>query len=58
MIYFSTADQALDAAKQFLRGNKRPHALIGRTRKGFTVIDPYDKKGHYSRIIGKLYRKR
>tara|TARA_R100000234_G_C4897672_1_gene134281 strand:+ start:191 stop:367 length:177 start_codon:yes stop_codon:yes gene_type:complete len=58
MIYYNTGDQALDAAKKFLRGNKRPHVLISRNRKGFMVIDPRDKRGHYSIIIGKLYRKK
>jgi hypothetical protein len=58
MIYYDTADQALNAAKKFLRGNTRPHALIGRNRKGFMIIDPRDKKSHYSKIFGKLYRKK
>tara|TARA_Y100001972_G_C7582955_1_gene292371 strand:+ start:439 stop:615 length:177 start_codon:yes stop_codon:yes gene_type:complete len=57
MIYYTSADLALDAAKEFLIANSRSHALIYQNRIGFMVIDPRDKRGHYSMIVGKLYRK-
>ena len=57
MIYYNTADQVLDAAKWFLRGNNRPYALIAQNPKGFIVIDPSDQNSHYSKIVGKLYRR-
>ena len=57
IVYHEKAEAALDAATAFLKKNKRPHALIGQTPKGYIVIDPRFKDGHYCQIIGKLYKK-
>lgn len=57
MNYYTDPMAALDAAVAFLRGNTRPHALIGQTPKGFRVIDPRGKKQYYCQIVGKVYRK-
>lgn len=55
--YIDDANKALSKAKKWLQGNTRPHVLIGRTRKGFSLIDPRDKKQYYCLIVGKVYRK-
>jgi len=55
--FIDDANKALSKAKNWLRGNNRPHVLIGRTRKGFLLIDPRHKRGHYCQIVGKVYRK-
>ena len=47
----------LDKGRAWLKGNTRPHVLIGKTNKGYLLIDPRNKGQHYCRIVGKLYRK-
>jgi len=54
--YFEEPMEAIDKAKQWLKGNRRPHALVGRTAKGYMLIDPYYKDGHYCQIVAKLFR--
>ena len=55
--WFIDPFEALDYGQLWLRGNNRPHVLIGRTRKGYCLIDPRKKKQHYCQIVAKLYRK-
>tara|TARA_R110000823_G_scaffold203197_1_gene334039 strand:+ start:8140 stop:8319 length:180 start_codon:yes stop_codon:yes gene_type:complete len=57
MEYYTDADEALGAAKSFLLKQARPHVLIGRSLKGYMIIDPRNAKSHYCQIVGKLYRK-
>jgi len=54
--YIENAVEALTKARKFLQGNTRPHVLIGRTPKGYLLIDPRHKGQHYCQIVGKLYR--
>ena len=55
--YIEDPIKALEKAKKWLRGNNRPHILLGRTAKGYLLIDPRFKDGHYCQIVSKLYRK-
>lgn len=48
----------LDKGRAWLKSNTRPHVLIGKTPKGYLLIDPRNKGGHYCQIVAKLYRKR
>jgi len=57
MKYYTDPMAALDAATSFLRGNTRPYVLIGRTRKGYRLIDPMSDKKFYCKVIGKFDRK-
>lgn len=54
--YIADPFEALQAGKKWLRGNTRPHVLMGRTPKGYILIDPRHKDGHYCQIVAKLYR--
>lgn len=55
--YIEDPNEALDKAKTWMRGNRRPHTLIGRTNKGYMLIDPYFKGQHYCQIVAKVFRK-
>ena len=55
--YIEDAITAIDKGKRWLEGNRRPHVLIGRTSRGYLIIDPRRKEGHYCQIVGKLFRK-
>ena len=55
--YYSSPYDALDYAKKFLGESRRKHVLIGRTPKGYLLIDPRNKKSHYCQIVAKLYNK-
>ena len=55
--YIPDPSEAMQKAKDWLRGNTRTHALIGRTHKGYVLIDPRNKGKHYCQIVAKLYRK-
>lgn len=55
--YIQDPARALSKGKKWLLGNRRPHVLIGRTPKGFILIDPRDKAGHYCQIVAKVFRK-
>ena len=55
--YFKDGMEAVDFGKLWLRGNTRTHVLVGKTPKGFIVIDPRNAKSHYCQIVAKLFRK-
>jgi len=55
--WFTDPIAALDYGKVWLRGNTRSHILMGRATRGYCLIDPRNKDGHYCQIVAKLYRK-
>lgn len=54
--YIDDPSEAMQKAKNWLKGNTRTHALIGRTVKGYVLIDPRNKSKHYCQIVAKLFR--